>query len=58
MRNVSGKRFRENQNTHFVFSDFFVLENRAVDEKMWKNMVERGEATDDNSAYAHCMVDT
>jgi hypothetical protein len=29
----------ENQNTHFMFSDFF-SENRAVYEIMWKNMVE------------------
>jgi len=40
MRNVSDKFCRENQNTHFVFSNFF--ENRAVYEKMWKNTVERG----------------
>jgi hypothetical protein len=39
MRNFSGKKSGENQNTHFVFSDFF--ENRAVYEKMWKNIVER-----------------
>jgi hypothetical protein len=33
---------RENQNTHFVFSNFFFpLESRAVDEIMWKNIVER-----------------
>jgi hypothetical protein len=42
MRNVSDKRFRENQNTHFVFSKFFFLvENRTVCENMWKNIVER-----------------
>jgi len=40
MRNVSDKSFRENQNTHFVFSNFFF--NRAVYEIMWKNIVERG----------------
>jgi len=41
MRNVSNKRCRENQNTHFVFGNFF-FENGAVYEKMWKNTVERG----------------
>ena len=40
MRNVSDKSFRENQNTHFVFSDFFLLENRSLYEIMWKNLVE------------------
>jgi hypothetical protein len=29
----------ENQNTYFVFGNFF-FENLAVYEKMWKNMVE------------------
>jgi hypothetical protein len=38
MRNVSDKSCRENQNTHFVFSNFFCLpENRAVYEVTWKN---------------------
>ena len=41
MRNVSDKSCTENQNTHFVFSNFFV-ENRAVYEIVWKNVVERG----------------
>jgi hypothetical protein len=41
MRNVSDKSCRENQNTHFVFSNFF-FENRAVYEIIWKNMVHTG----------------
>jgi hypothetical protein len=40
MRNVSDKSSRENQNTHFVFSNFF-FKSRAVCEIMWKNVVER-----------------
>jgi hypothetical protein len=40
MRNVSDKSCRENQNTHFVFGDFF--ESRTVYEIIWKNMVEPG----------------
>jgi hypothetical protein len=41
MRNVSDKSCRENQNTHFVFSNFFFsLETRAVCEIMWKYFVE------------------
>ena len=41
MRNVSDKGCRENQNTHFAFSNFFFL-NRAVYKIMWKNIVEQG----------------
>jgi hypothetical protein len=41
MRNVSDKICRENENTHFVFSEF-LTENRAVYEIMWKNIVEWG----------------
>ena len=39
MRNISDERCRENQNTHFIFK-FFFLENRAVYEIMWKNLVQ------------------
>jgi hypothetical protein len=39
MRNASDKIGTVNQNTHFVFSDFFSFENRAVYEVMWKNIV-------------------
>ena len=38
MRNVSDKSYRENQNTHFMFSDFS-SKIHAVYEIMWKNMV-------------------
>jgi len=41
MRNVSDKSCRENQNTYFMFHNFF-FGNRAVYEIMWKNIVERG----------------
>ena len=40
MRNYSDKSCRENQNTHFMFNSFFFYENRAISEKMWKNIVE------------------
>jgi len=39
MRNVSEESCRENQNTHFVFNNFF-FENPTVYEIMWKNIVE------------------
>jgi len=41
MRNVSDKSCRENQNTHFVFSNCF-FENHVVYEIMWENIVELG----------------
>jgi hypothetical protein len=37
------KGCRENQSTHFIFSNFY-YENRAIYEIMWKNIVERGRA--------------
>ena len=40
-RNVSDKSYREDQNTHFVLSNFFFPENRDVYEIMWKYIVER-----------------
>ena len=42
MRNVSDKSCRENQNTHFVFNNFFLIQNRAVYNIMWRNIVEPG----------------
>ena len=43
MIKVSDKSCRENQNTHFVFSNFFFFFlNRSVCEIMWKNIVEWG----------------
>jgi hypothetical protein len=39
MRNVSDKSCKENQNTHFMFNNFF-LKNHAVYEIMWKSVVE------------------
>jgi len=57
MRNVSDKSCTENQNTHFVFSNF-PPENRAVYEIMWKKYCTAGRATDDNMAHAHCVLDT
>ena len=41
MRNVSDKSCRENQNTHFVFNNFF-FQNTLVYEIMWKNTGEPG----------------
>jgi hypothetical protein len=40
MRNISDKSCRENQNVHFMLSNFFALQNFAVYEIMPKNAVE------------------
>jgi len=42
MRNVLDESCRDNQNTHFIFSNFFFFppENHAVCEVMWTNVVE------------------
>jgi hypothetical protein len=39
MRNVANKFVEKMENTHFMFSNFFLL-YCAVYEIMWKNMVE------------------
>jgi len=41
---VSGKSYRGNQNTHLMLNNYFcfLFENRAVYEKMRKNIVEQG----------------
>ena len=53
MSNALDENCRENQNTHFMFSNFF-SENRAVYEKMSKNMVEPDgtQMTSQYGAYA------
>ena len=43
--------------THILCSGTF-SENRAVYEIMWKKYCRAGQATDDNMANAHFMLDT
>ena len=50
MRNVTDKRCGENQNTHFVFSNFF-SKNCAFYEILWKNVVTARKSTDDNVVW-------
>jgi hypothetical protein len=52
MRNVSDKRCRENQNTHFVFSNSS-SKNRAVCEIMWKIFYSR---TGHRWQYGECAL--
>jgi hypothetical protein len=50
------KRCKENQNTHFMFNIFF---RKSCG--LWDNEEEycrSGQATDDNMAHAHFMLDT
>jgi len=57
MRNVSDKICRENQETHFVFSKFFFFRKSC---RLWENVGKygnAGQATDDNMAHSHCMLD-
>ena len=57
MRTVSEEICRENQNTHFVFKNFFLWKS-CLYEKMWETVVKPGRATDDNMARAHCTLGT
>ena len=41
MRNISYKICRENQNTKFMFSKFFLTKNRDVCELMWRHIMWR-----------------
>jgi hypothetical protein len=54
------KVVEKNQNTHFVFKNFFSFENRTVYEIMLggKKYGTAGHTTDDNTAHAHCLPDT
>jgi len=56
MRFVSDKRFRENQNIHFMFDNVF-LTSRRLSDKLEKYST-AGQATDDNMANAHYVLDT
>jgi hypothetical protein len=53
MRNVSDKSCRENQNTHFVFSNFFFLIVPSCDNA--EKYCRGGETL--GAELAHCMLD-
>jgi hypothetical protein len=57
MQNVSDQSSREIQNTHFMFNNFFFL-NLAFHEVMWEKKCRAGQATDNNMAHAHSLLDT
>jgi hypothetical protein len=58
MRNVSDKSCKENQNTHFMCSNFFFFLKIVP---LWDNVekyIRTALATDNNMAHVHCMQDT
>ena len=55
MRNVSNKTCRENQNTHFVFSNPFFPKMMLLWDNVEKYFI-AGQATDDSMVHARCML--
>jgi len=51
-------KFVEKIKTCISCSLLFFPQNHAIYEIMWKIIVQRGKATYDNMAHAHCMLDT
>jgi len=56
MRNVSDKTCRENQNTHFIFNNFFFRKSCRLRDNVAKYFT-TGQTTDDNVLHEHCMLD-
>ena len=56
IRNVSDESCRQNSK-HILCSVLFFA-NCAVYEKMWNKYCKGGQATDDDMAHTHCMLDT
>jgi len=56
IRNVSGQTCRESQNTQFMLNNFFP--KIAPFMRYMEKYCKAGQATDDNTAHAHCMLDT
>ena len=57
IKNVPDENSRDNQNTHFMFNNFF-SENHAVYEIMWKNIVETDRPQLTICVHAHCILYT
>jgi hypothetical protein len=58
MRNFSGERRRENQNTNFMFNNFFFFFNVFALLANVEKYYRAGQDSDDNIANAQCMLDT
>jgi hypothetical protein len=57
MRNVSDKNCRENQNTHFIFENFFFSKNLTFMRYCWKIEHRQGQASIDSMVLAQCTLD-
>jgi len=55
---ISDKSFRENKNTHFMFKNFFFRKSCRLWYNVEKTYYRARQATDDNMAHAHFMLDT
>jgi hypothetical protein len=50
--------YRKNQNTHFMFSNIFFFENRAVYEIMWKDRyIQTSHRLQHNTTHVLCTLD-
>jgi len=58
MRNVSDQNCTGNKKKHFVITNCFFSENRGFFCDNLEKYLRTGQATDDNMAHAHCMLDT
>jgi len=58
MKNVSDKSCRENKNSHFVFKYLFFFRKSCLLGDNVEKYCTAGQATNDNMAHAHCMLDT
>ena len=56
MKNVSDKSCRETRNARLVYNNLFFPEKRVL--YIMEKYCSEGQATDDNMAHAHCMLDT
>jgi hypothetical protein len=57
MRNISDENCRENQNTIFVLNTF-LYSKIALFMGYVVKYCRAGQATDENMAHAHCVLDT
>jgi len=56
MRNISDKVCRQNQNTYFIFNNFFFRKSF----RLWDNVEKycrAGQSAFDEIAHAHCILD-
>ena len=58
LKNISVKVCRENQITHFMPIIFFPRKSCLLWDNVLKKHGRTGQATNDNMAFAHCMLYT